>query len=61
MVIKQDAQLEIFQRQTSAEKLRLAFNLFDFTRQRIASETTRQNPHLKPAEVNKLVVKRLSR
>jgi hypothetical protein len=61
MVIQQDVQLEVFKRQTSAEKLRLAFNLFDFTRQRIVSEITRQNPHLKFAEVNQIVIHRLSR
>lgn len=61
MVLQRDEQLEVFKRQTSAERLHLAFNLFDFSRQRITAELTRQNPQLKISEVNQLVVQRLAR
>ncbi|MFA4904883.1 MAG: hypothetical protein WC645_00015 [Candidatus Margulisiibacteriota bacterium] len=53
-----DKQVEVLKKKTSAEKLKLAFGLFDFARQRIASEIFRLNPHVKPSELNQLVNQR---
>jgi hypothetical protein len=55
---KQDKQVEILREKSTAEKLRLAFGLFDFARKRIAAQTSRLNPELSPSEINKLVNQR---
>lgn len=57
----QDMQLEILRSKSPAERLKLAFGLFDFTRQRIAAEITRLNPRLSSSELNRLIGKRFSR
>jgi len=57
----QDYQIEILRKKSTAERLELAFSLFDFARRRIAAEINRLNPHLNPSEQNKLVNQRFSR
>jgi hypothetical protein len=56
--MEQNQQVDILKKKSIAEKLKLAFGLFDFARQRIASEIFRLNPHLKPSELNQLVNQR---
>ena len=55
---EQDKQIEILKKKSTAERLALAFGLFDFARKRIAAEISRLNPQLKPAEINNLVNQR---
>jgi hypothetical protein len=57
----QDKQIEILKKKSTAERLKLSFDLFDFSRQRIAAEIRRLNPRLKPSELNELVNQRFSR
>lgn len=61
MVNGPDKQTEILKGKSTAEKLRMAFSLFDFARQRIAAESRRLNPQLTTSELNKLVNQRLAR
>ncbi|MFA5892443.1 MAG: hypothetical protein WC903_00540 [Candidatus Margulisiibacteriota bacterium] len=56
-----DKQIEILRRKSPAERLALAFGLFSFARQRISAEIRRLNPHLKAAELARLVNQRLAR
>ena len=58
---KKDNQDDILRDKSPAERLMLAFGLFDFARRRISAEICRLNPGLKPAELNKLVNQRFSR
>lgn len=57
----QKYQIEILKKKSTAERLELAFGLFDFARRRIAAEINRLNPQLKPSEQNKLINQRFSR
>ncbi|MBU0502536.1 MAG: hypothetical protein ABIH69_06840 [bacterium] len=54
----EDRQIAILKTKTTAERLQLAFNLFEFARRRIAAEFMRLNPQLKAPEINKLVSQR---
>ena len=54
-------QIKILKKMSSSERLNLAFNLYDFARQRVESEIKHQNPNLNNNEVNILINKRFSR
>jgi len=56
-----EQQIEILQKMSSAERLTLSFNLYDFARQRVESEIRRQNPELDNKGINALLNKRFSR
>jgi hypothetical protein len=60
MALEPDKQIEILKKKTPAERLSLAFGLFDFARQRITAEILRLNPDLKPPELTKLVNQRMN-
>lgn len=60
-MVEQDKQIEILKKKSTAERLKMAFDLFDFARQRIAAEIQRLNPQLKPSELNALVNQRFSK
>ena len=54
----ENKQVEIIRKKSPAERLELAFGLFNFARQRITAELHRQNPQITPQELNKLVSQR---
>lgn len=57
MVVK-DRQIEILKNKSTAERLKMAFDLLDFARRRITAEIHRLNPQMTPTEINKLVNQR---
>jgi hypothetical protein len=54
----EDRQIAILKAKTTAERLQLAFNLFEFARRRITAELKFLHPQLKPLEINNLVSQR---
>ncbi len=58
---EQDKQVEILKRKSTAERLKSAFGLFDFARQRITAEIRRLNPQIKASELIELVNQRFAR
>jgi len=60
METKEDKQIETFKQLSSAKKLELAFDLYDFARNRVAGEISRQNPQLKMSELEEKIKKRFS-
>ena len=57
---QKDRQIEILRQKSPPERLKLAFELHEFARQRISSELSRTHPELKPHEISNLVKKRFT-
>lgn len=56
-----EKQIEILRKKSTAERLKLAFDLYDFARLRVETEIIRQNPNLPKNEIKKILRKRFSR
>ena len=57
----EEKQIEILREKSTAERLKLAFDLYDFARLRVETEIIRQNPNLPKNEIKKILHKRFSR
>lgn len=52
--------LEILRKVPSEKKLKSAFDLYDFARQRFTSEILRQNPRIDKSELKRIVREKFS-
>jgi hypothetical protein len=57
-MIEKDRQVEILKKKSTAERLKIAFDLLDFARRRIGSEIHRLNPQMTPSEINQSINQR---